>query len=106
MCVGMDAHVYMEASGGHQVSCSVTLHFILLRKAPLLNIEPGWEPARPTVPLCPLTTGLALEVHFWSYMALHGHTWLCMPHVCAQRPFTYRAISLALIFSFPPIQQS
>ena len=39
VCLCMCVHVWVEANGGHQVSCSVTVHFIPLRQGLSLNPE-------------------------------------------------------------------
>lgn len=53
----------VEIKGGHQVSSSITLHFIPLRKNLSLDLELDWQPASPCDPLVsdPHSTGVTHE---------------------------------------------
>lgn len=49
-CVGMGSHTHMEARGGREVSCSVTLHPILTEPGAKLAGNPKDCPVSPAPP--------------------------------------------------------
>lgn len=68
MCVCvMCAPIHVEARGRHQVSCSIALCLIPFRPSLSLNLELGWWPASPSIPV-------PAPLQRWDYR----HTWPCL----------------------------